>query len=181
MADNEQMWKPFTTSAGIDLLYGPFPGALYWDIMARALELFPDPDPPMKTIEVVDGTEQVEDLDDQEYKTKLAQAQLERHGFMGEAMLEMCIKIVTPDWEKIAERIADKWLKDPLPDNTEDRKVWFLGKYALRTPKDWEIYSKIRRFSQIEDDEVRQRTEFFRGDVAGDEGTGPNAPRPAEE
>jgi hypothetical protein len=58
--------------------------------------------------------------------------------------------------------------------------VWFLAKYALRTKRDWDIVGKVQRFSQIEDEEVRKRVEFFRGDVAGPEGDGADAPGPAE-
>jgi len=85
-------WRPFTTSAGVELRYGPFPSNMYWDIQARALEEHPDPEPPMKTIEVFDGTEEIEDTDDEAYKAELAAARLARFNLLGEASLEFCVE-----------------------------------------------------------------------------------------
>jgi hypothetical protein len=171
-------WKSFKTSAGVELRYGPFPGALYWDIMSRALREFPDPVPPKKIIEVLDGTEEIDNLDDPEYMNALAAARMGRHGILGEAALEMCVEIMT-DWEPIVERLTDRWVVEPPPADVRERKLWFLSKYALRTSKDWSIIRKIRTFSQIEDEEVQQRIEFFRGDVEGSESPGPDASGPS--
>lgn len=170
-------WKRFTLSSGIEVEYGPFPNNLYWDIQARALGEHPDPVPTKKRVETFDGDEEVDDLEDPEFKTKLAAARLARFNLLGEAALEFCVEIVAPeDWEKTLQRLAKKYVRDPLPEDQVDRKVWYLAHFAMRTPQDWNLIRKIQSFSQIEDEEVRQRAEFFRRDVAGPEGDGADAP-----
>ena len=174
-------WKTMPLSSRVAVRYGPFPDGLYWDIVSRALEEHPDPEPPTKEIQTVTGPETVEDLDNPEYQRELKAARNLRYASLGEAALEMCVE-PEGDWEPIVLRIAKKWAKDPPPEDPLDRKVWFLTKYALRTRKDWGgLVGAITNFSQIEDEEVRQRVEFFRGDVAGAESDVPDAPGPADQ
>lgn len=175
MADN---WKEHTFDSGVRVRYGPFPHGAYWDIMARALEEYPDPEVPMKTVEVVDGTEEMEDWENEGYKAEKRIAELARAEMMVDATLEWCIELVE-DFEPAIERLKKKWVKD-VPDDPIDRKVWFLRKFAIRTTDDWNIIAKCRRYSQIEDEEVADRAEFFRGEVAGSEGAGADASGAAE-
>jgi len=156
-------WKSYTLSSGVEVRYGPFVNNLYWELTDHALELHPDPDPPMKEIETFDGKETVDNLEDPEYKAALKVAQASRLNHIAEAALEFCVEVV--DWEKwkkkIRERIAPK-VGDP-PEDEDELRVWFLGKYAMRTAKDWNLIKKIMAFSQIEEDDVRKRVEMFRG------------------
>jgi len=175
-------WKEQELSSGVTVLYGPFPHGLYFDVMGRALEEHPDPEPPTREIEVVDGTEEVEDLDDPAYRAALEKARLARWNLLGEAALEMCVEVKggLGPWEPVIQRIADKFSSDPLPEDPIGRKAWFLAKFAMRTRDDWKLIGKIQRFSQIDDEEVRRKAEQFPGDVAGPEGDGADAPGPAE-
>jgi hypothetical protein len=165
-------------SSGVAVEYGPFPSGLYWDIMSRALEEHPDPEPPRKTIQVVTGTEEVDDPEDPAYKAALEAARLARFNLLGEAVLDLCVEVVggMEQYEPVVGRLARKYAKEPPPDDPAERKVWFLTKYAIRTREDWKLIGRVQRFSQIDDEEVRQRAEFFRGDVAGAEGAGADAP-----
>ncbi len=173
-------WRRLTLSSGVEVEYGPFPANMYWDVQARALDDHPDPVPPKKTIEVLDGTEEVDDLEDPEYLTALNLARMARFNLLGEAALEFCVEVVDWErWEPKVERISKKYAKDPAPTDPDERRVWFLSKFALRTTKDWQIIRKVQSFSQIEDEEVRHRAEFFRGGVEGPEGDGTDAPGPA--
>lgn len=177
-------WKEKTLSSGVVVLYGPFPHGMYWDIMERALEEHPDPEVPMREIDTSFGEkEQIEDPDDPAYKLELEKARLARWNLLGEAALEFCIEIKggLEPWEPIIQRIADKYTKDPAPDDELGRKTWFLAKFGLRTREDWKLIGKIQRFSQIDDEEVRRKAESFPGDVEGPEGDGADAPGPAEE
>jgi hypothetical protein len=171
-------WKELELSSGVRILYGPFPHGLYWDIMDRALREHPDPDPPRKTINVLGGTEEVDDLEDPAYKADLERARLARYNEIGQAALDLCVEVVGwPDkWAATVDRLAGKYAASPPPDDPDERRVWFLTKYAIRTAQDWKVIGKIQRFSQIEEDDVRQRVESFPGDVAGAEGAGPDAP-----
>ncbi|NIU78072.1 MAG: hypothetical protein GWN71_32320, partial [Gammaproteobacteria bacterium] len=68
----EELLEPgpeeITLSGGAVVLVSPFPLDLWWDLQARAREDHPDPAPPKKQIKVVDGTEEVDDLENPEYK-----------------------------------------------------------------------------------------------------------------
>jgi hypothetical protein len=182
-SSNDGERREMTLDSGVKVRYGPFPSGLYFDIMARALDEHPDPEPPMKEIKVVDGTEEVEDPDDPDYQQKLKVARLARYNLLGEAALDLCVEVVggLEQYEPVIERIGKKYATDPAPDDPDDRKVWFLSKYGMSTRRDWDLIRKIQSFSQVEDEEVRRRVEFFRGDVAGAEGDGPDAPGAAEE
>ncbi len=175
-------WKSLTFSSGVAVRYGPFPSGLYWDIMALALDEHPDPEPPKKAIKVVDGEEMVDDPDDPQYQAELGKARLARWNLLGEAVLEFCVEPEggMEQHEPTVARLAEHYVKDAPPSDPVGRKVWFLTKFAIRTAEDWKVVGKVQRFSQIEDDEVRQRAEFFRGDVAGTEGDGADAPGAAE-
>jgi len=170
-------WKPFVTSAGVELRYGPFVAGMYHEIVARALELHPDPQVPRKSVDTFDGPEDVDDPDEPGYKAALQAARLARASFLGEAALDLCVEVVDWDaWRAQAERLARYVPGGKPPDDEQDLKVWFLARYALRTGDDWNLIRRIQSFSQIEDEEVRRRVEFFRRDVAGAEGAGADAP-----
>lgn len=174
-------WKEMTLSSGVRIRYGPFPLGLYWDIMARALDEHPEPEPPKKTIAVLNGTEEVDDLEDPEYKKDLNAARAAQHTLLGEAVLEFCVEIADDDWERKCDRIAAKYVKEPPPEDPDEKRIWYLSRYAFRTKQDWLVVAKVQAFSQIEDEEVRKRAEFFRGDVEGDAGDEADAPGPSEE
>ena len=176
-------WKEFECSSGVTVLYGPFPYGMYWDIMSRALDEYPDPETPQKTIEVLGGTEEVDDLEDPVYQAGLKAARLARANLLGEATLEFCVepKGGMAQWEPLLKRLSDKYVSDPPPEDETERRAWFLAKYALRTEADWGIVGLVQRFSQIDNEEVRRKAEQFPGDVAGPEGDGADAPGPVEE
>ena len=175
-------WKELEFSSGVKVLYGPFPHGLYWDIMSQALDEYPDPDVPKKEIAVLMGTEEVDDLENPEYQAALTQARLARFSILTKAALDMCVEVEgwPEQWEPAAKKAA-QYSADPPPEDPDEFKVWFLERWALRTREDWKVVGKIQRFSQIEDDEVRQRAEFFRRNMEGAEDPGVDAPGPAEE
>jgi len=172
-------------SSGVRVRYGPFPGSLYWDIMGKALDEHPDPEMPQKTIEVLGGTEEVDNPDDPEYKKALRVARNARFDLVGKAALELCVDVEgwPGEWEAVTDRLINEYgakVNGKVPETDEDRRLAFLLKYALRTDEDWKIVGRIQRFSQIDDEEVRRQAENFPGDVAGAEGAGPDAPGAAE-
>ena len=176
-------WKEYECSSGVTVLYGPFPHGLYWDIMGRTLDEHPDPEPPKKTIEVLGGTEEVDDPEDPAYLAQLNAARLARANLLGEAVLETCVepKGGLDQYEPLIKRLEDKYVQDPAPEDETERRAWFLAKYVMRTTDDWKLIGKVQRFSQIDDEEVRRKAEQFPGDVEGPEGDGADAPGPAEE
>ena len=86
-------WKELEFSSGVRVIYGPFPHGLYWDIMSKALDEYPDPEMPKREIEVLIGTEEVDDDENPEYKAALNQARLARYGFLSEAALDLCVEV----------------------------------------------------------------------------------------
>lgn len=173
-------WKSLILASGVEVRYGPFIGNMYWDIQARALELYPDPEPPKKEIETAFENEMVDDLDDPEYQLESTKMRLARINLLGEAVLEFCVEIV--DWERWREKVprVEKYVGS-APEDPDDLKVWFLAKYAIRGNEWGKLIRMVQSFSQIEDEEVRNRVEFFRRDVAGSSGDGADAPGPAQE
>ena len=182
MAEVGTVWKRMELSSGVLVQYGPFPQGLYWDIMSKALDEHPDPEVPKRTIEVLQGTEEIDDLENEEYQDALQKARLARYEILTRAALDLCVVIV--GWpEEWAEAVckATKYAAEPPPEDPDELKIWFLNKYGLRTREDWKLIGNIQRFSQIDDEEVRQRAEFFRGNVERPEDPGVDAPGPAEE
>jgi len=177
-ADN---WKAMKMSSGVTVRYGPFPGSLYWDVMAKALEEHPEPEVPQKEITVLNGTEMVDDTDDPEYKKQLREARNARLDLLGKAALEFCVEVEGwPDeWEAVTDRLVNEYgakVDGKVPETDVERRLAFLMKYALRTKKDWGIIGLVQRFSQIEEEDIRRQAETFPGDVAQHEGAGPDAP-----
>jgi len=184
--NGKENWKTMVMSSGVTVRYGPFPGSLYYDLMAKAFEDHPDPEIPQKEIEVLGGTEMVDDEDDPEYKTKLRIARNARWDMVGKMALDLCVEPVgwPEEWAEVTGRLIDVYgakVDGKVPETDAERRLAFLLKYAIRTADDWEIVRKVQRFSVIDDEEVRRQAESFPSDVEGAEGSGPDAPGPAEQ
>jgi hypothetical protein len=178
-------WKAMTMSSGVTVRYGQFPGSLYWDVMAKAFEDHPDPEVPQREIEVLGGTEMVDDEENPEYKVQLQVARNARFDLVGKMALELCVEPVGwPDeWVEETDRLVNVYgakLDGKVPETDTERRLAFLMKYAIRTADDWEVIGKIRRFSQIEEEDVRRQAETFPGDVEEPESSGPDAPGAVE-
>ena len=128
MAGSE--WKEIEFSSGVKALYGPFPQGLYWDIMSRALDEYPDREMPKREIEVLGGTEEVDDDENPESLEALSQARLARYGILTQAALDLCVEVEgwPEQWEATLQRVATKYAADEMPEDPDERKVWFLTK-----------------------------------------------------
>lgn len=167
-------------SSGVTVIVSPFPADLWNSLQARAERDNPDPEPPKKTIKVVDGTEEIDDLSDPAYQEALGAARLARSAFIGECVLDICVQVKDPDaWEGKVERLARY---TDMSDDPEDRRLVFLRQYALRTADDFEraIESAYLQM-MVTDKEVAARVRSFRREMARAASDVPVAPGSDEE
>jgi len=156
--------EKYTLSSGVEIVVVPFPARLWENINNKALKDFPDPKASMKTIEVVDGTEEVEDLENPEYLKGMKDAESKRSDFLGTAILDFCVQVDLSQYEDEIARI-EKYVDD-FPTEPNERRVEFLSRSALRTKGDYEfvMVSAITQ-TTVSDEEIAERLESFQGDL----------------
>lgn len=150
-----------TLSSGVTVTVIPFPPGL----LQRINSDHPDPMPPKKTIKVLDGTEEVDNLKDEGYILAKEEVTRERNSLLGEAVIELCVEV---DLGKYASQIKklEKYTS-PYPDDLDERRMRFLQEYALRTRGDYEVVitSAITQIA-ISDEEVQERIATFQSDLS---------------
>lgn len=153
------------TSSGVTVVVSPFPADLWNDIQAKALEDYPDPEPPTITIETVgDTTEETEDYDDPEYVAAMEEAQNARNSFIGEAILDLCVDVDLDAYQDKVNRLSKY---TDIPDDPDDRRITFLTKFVLRNRADYErVMVSATTQMAVSDPEVVERLNFFRGEMA---------------
>ncbi len=159
-AQNKFIGESKTLSSGVTVVVIPFPPGL----LQRINSDHPDPVPPKKTIKVLDGTEEVDNLKDEGYLAQKDEVTRERNSLLGEAVIELCVEV---DLKPYAKEIAKlERFTSPYPDDTDERRMRFLQEYALRTRGDYEnvITSAITQIA-ISDEEVQERIATFQSDL----------------
>jgi len=150
-----------TLSSGVTVMVIPFPPGL----LQRINLDHPDPIPPKKTIKVLDGTEEVDNLKDETYLAEKDTVTTQRNSLLGEAVIELCVEV---DLTKYAKQITKlEKFTSPYPDDTDERRMRFLQEYALRTRGDYEVVctSAITQIA-ISDEEVQERIAMFQVDLS---------------
>lgn len=151
-------------SSGVEIIVRPFPGGLWEKINARARRDFPDPVPPKKTIEVLGGTEEVDDYSDADYLEKKRLSELGRNNFLGEAILDLCVDLDMSKWQSRIKRIEMR--SELYPEDEDDRRVRFLSEYAIRSAGDWQfVFASAVEQTQTTDPEVLERIDSFQRQV----------------
>lgn len=149
-----------TLSSGVTVIVIPFPPGL----LQRINSDHPDPVPPKKTIKVLDGTEEVDNLKDEGYILAKEEVTRERNSLLGEAVIELCVEV---DLGKYASQIKklEKYTST-YPDDIDERRMRFLQEFALRTRGDYEVVitSAITQIA-ISDQEVQERIATFQSDL----------------
>lgn len=159
-----------TLSSGVTVVVIPFPPGL----LQRINSDHPDPTPPKKTIKVLDGTEEVDNLTDPGHLAEKDRISTERNALLGEAVIELCVEV---DLTKYAKEITKlEKFTSPYPDDPDERRMRFLQEFALRTKGDYEgvITSAITQIA-ISDEEVKERIASFQTDMARGEPNGHQA------
>lgn len=153
----------------------PFPAGLWERIHARAARDFPDPVPPKKTITVLGGVEEVDDLAQPDYVEAVRLANARRSNLLGEAVVDLCLQLDLEKWESEIKRI-EKYT-EPYPTDPDERRMRFLTDYALRTAGDYEAVMTIAVTQMtVTDPEVSERINSFQRQVAQSTGNGTAAP-----
>lgn len=172
-----------TLSSGVTVRVLPFPAGLWDKINSQIQAEYPDPVPPKKTISVLGGTEEVDDLQDPDYLVKAREAKTARDNasgkIIGEATLDLCVQVDLSPYEgaiKRLEKYTDKFPSDP-----DERRIRFLTEYAMRSRGDYEAvtFSAVTQMA-IGDKEVAERVSSFQDNVARSEPSGNGASGPDE-
>lgn len=157
-----------TLSSGVTVSVLPFPARLFLRIQEEAEKRFPDLVPPQKTIEVLDGTEEVDDLNDPDYVVEQKTVEAARAAWMSEKVLDVLLKFcIEVDLSKHEGTI--RALEETLwefPTNGVERKLEFLSSYAARTKPDYDrlILASLGQ-TTVDDEEVAQRLASFQDHV----------------
>jgi len=176
----ETLERDVTLSSGVQIKILPFPSQLYPKLNARALSEHPDPDPPTKTVEVVDGTEEVPDTENEDYQQALREAQSARQAILLEAILDFCVEVDMDKWEDEVARL-ERYIGQ-LPEDPVERKIEFLNQFALRTKGDYELVATTATAAMMTGNpEVAERLKSFRGQMAQPAGDDADAPGPDAE
>lgn len=153
-----------TFSSGITVQMLPFPAGLWEELNIKAFLDHPDPVPPKKTVTVLGGTEEIDDLDNPEYKAKIAQVAQARTEMVLEAVLDICPQLDLTPWEPRIKRL-EKYSR-PFSEDPDDRRIEFLTRYVLRIKADYEnmMVSAVSKLL-IDDPEVAARVQYFQSQM----------------
>jgi hypothetical protein len=175
---NGQGPKQVTFSSGVTVDMLPFPAGLWEEVNTKAFQDYPDPIPPKKTITVLGGTEEVDDLENEDYKAEVEKVKGQRAELLLRAILDICPQLDLSAWEGKIRRIevySPKFSNDP-----EDRKIEFLTRYVIRTDEDYtELMISAIEQTMIKDPEVADRIRYFRREMERATHPDLDAPGPA--
>ena len=135
----------------------------------------PDIVPPKKTITVLGGTEEVDNLEDPEYKEAQKAIETIRNGKLGEAVIEFCLTLDMSKYSGLIKRLEK--VVSPYPVDPDERRTRFLYEYALKKADDYTlvITSALEQIS-ISDKEVQERIATFQSNVQGSQANGTAPP-----
>jgi len=174
---NGKSGEEIVLSTGVTVTVLPFPLGL----LDRINKDFPDPKPPKKTINVLGGTEEVDNLTDPDYLAQKQLATNQRNVKLGEATIEFCIECNLSQYESTIKRLEK--IVSPYPDDPYERQARFLQDYALATVNDYSnVYVSSLNQSTVTDEEVTERIATFQGDLSHRtaNGTPPSGPDEVE-
>lgn len=171
-------------SSGVKVTILPFSARLHDSIQSRALEKFPEPKPPKKIVKVVDGTEEVDDVNNPTYLEEKEQAKLQRESWVGqrigENVIESCILVDIDPYKRTIEKLY-KSLDEPIPNDPDEVKDFFITNYALRGRADYErVTSVSMALMAVGDKEITARMDSFRREMARSTSNNTETPSPDE-
>lgn len=155
-------------SSGVTIRVRPIPAILLRRLEAKINRDFPDPLPPKKTIEVLGGTEEVDDLNNSDYIREKNEIALKRIELQGEAILDFCVDLEggIEAYNAVIARI-EKRAGEAYPTDPDERRLLFLSEYAIRSGVDWQfVFASAVEQTQATDPEVTERMDSFRGKMA---------------
>ena len=167
-------------TSGVEVQAMPMPGGAWERLQARGMELYPDPEPPMKEIDTSFGEkEEVEDLEDTAYLAGKRRAENERSDWIGKVVLRRYIQVDLEQYDEIVKELDEDF---GLSDDPAQRKLDFLTWYAIQTSADTSALMVHTVYgSLLGDEEVAKRLDFFRRSLARGSGDDADAPGADEE
>lgn len=173
-------------SSGVMIRVLPFPLGIYEKIQANVISNYSDPIPPKKTIQVVDGEEEVDDLTDPVYLAEKERVDREKKQYTAEHIMEhlldFCLEIL-PGLDHYESTIARlEKLHGQFPVDPYDRRREFIKTFAVAKKSEYErLAFASLSLSLIDDPEVAERLRVFRGDLARSADIEPDASGPDED
>ena len=161
-------------SSGVKIWVRPIPPQLWRRLLAKVEKDHPYPPIPKRTIEVLGGTEEVDDLTNPEYVAQKRAVDEARINDQGEALLDYCVDI-DGGLEQYNSKITriEKRTDEKYPTDLEDRRIQFLNEYVIRSAGDWQfVFGSAVEQTQATDPEVSARMDSFRDNVARPETNG---------
>ena len=167
-------------TSGVEVEALPMPGGVWERLQARALELFPDPEPPKREIKTsFDEIEEIDDLEDPAYQAAKRRAESERAEWTGKTAFKRFIKVDLERYDEIIKELDEDF---GLSDDPVERKLEFLNLYAVQTQADTSTLMFHTMYGSIlGDEEVAKRLDFFRRSLARGSGDDADAPGADEE
>lgn len=160
--DGEEAVYDYKLASGQVIKYKP----LNPDLAQAVVEAYPNPEPPMREVETIDGSkEQIPDPDDAAYQEKLREASRER----GRALLRLLVAQCLDDL-KVPERWIEKqkWILPgwEAPDNELDQKLYWVQHWMLTNPADLAGLLNAAQFAAVlTPEEVERQMANFRPQV----------------
>lgn len=168
--------EDLTLSSGVTVHVVPFPADLNKSISAYAFREFPDPIPPQKTIQVVDGTEEVDNPEDADYLAEKSRAEAGRNKIISEAFLDLSVIVDLAKYEADIKKVER--YTGPYPEDLSERKLKFLTEFAIRTVTDYQAISfSVMQQTGISEEDVAERLDLFRPEMARAEDKQAASPR----
>lgn len=161
-------------SSGVKIWVRPLPAILLRRLETKISRDNPDPTPPKKTIDVLGGTEEIDDVNNPDYLEQQRLVNLKKIELQGEAILDFCVD-VEGGIEAYADVIAriEKRTDEKYPVDPDERRMQFLSEYVIRSGVDWQfVFASAVEQTQATDPEVSERMDSFRDKVARPETNG---------
>jgi hypothetical protein len=173
-------YKEEVLSSGVKVKILPFPARLWEKIHERVLREFPEVKPPKKTINVLGGTEEIDDLKAPDYLVTKIEVDRQRNAqqskLVGEATLDLCVEVDPTPYLPELKRAA-VYGGEIIPSDETELKIYFLETFALRSRGDYErVISMAAALMAVGDAEVAERINSFRDNLAQPTPNGTDAP-----
>ena len=153
--------------------------ALAPKFLTRLQEDYPDPIPPKRTITVLGGTEEVDDLENPDYLEQKREVDTKRNTILLEAIIELCVSCDLTPHEGVIKRLEK--FTSPFPVDPDERRIRFLYEYALKTQLDYiNIQATAIEEISVSEEEVRERMNSFQSNMAWSTTNGSQTSSPNE-
>lgn len=161
-----------TLSNGTEVRLRYFSPRFFLELIRDAARRWPDPIPPVITVDGFDGKREESNPHDPEYKRLTMEALNKRSNFVTDAMLLFGVETGIPDsWKRQAE-----YLELGLPDNPDALHIYYLRNFVLVDESDYRrVIGALKQRSTVTEEGVAEASARFQreGNGTADHGLPP--------